>query len=182
MRDREAHNRDAARDVRADMSGIDAKTAQRLLTEYMPMVRAIARTYYIDQDELLTVGQIAIMEAFVSYKEDADASEKTWVRKVVRWRMKGAVWREMSATDPELFVQDEALTNGKHDPERNTLRNTLRSAAERLSPRHRTIIDARMRGETYAEIGESLGISTARVHKEAQRAYQELREWAEDGV
>jgi RNA polymerase sigma factor (sigma-70 family) len=140
----------------------------------------MSRAYSVEREELLTVGKIAIMEAFCTYDQaTAKGSERTWVRKTIRWRLNGASWREKSASDPEIFVRDEAKTNGRHDPEKANLKSEILAALERLPPRQRTILDGRLRGETYQEIAGTLGISHQRVQQEAQTAYTALREWIE---
>ena len=155
-----------------DFSGVDKVLCARLLREYMPIVEAVARLYpHVERDELRANGRIAILEGYL--RRDKRSAEKTWIRKVIHWKLAelaGAgdgVEKDYLGTDPQLL-------NGA-DPEEQFWRASAISAISRLNVRRQIIVAAKIQGETYEEIAETLGISTARTAVEGKEAFQELR-------
>jgi RNA polymerase sigma factor (sigma-70 family) len=170
--------RSARRDARLDMAAVDDATAKALLVTYMPVAGAFANLYpYAEREELLAAGRLAIIEAFITHKSSR-ANERTWVRKVLYWRIGEAAKRRPWESQHEC-EDSETAPNGAN-PEEQFWRASVLSAVGSLSPRHQTIIDARMRGEKVQEIGDSLGISHQRVTQEEQRAFKLLRGMLED--
>lgn len=162
------------------MSRIDDATAKRLIGQYGPLVRRIASDFpTFERDELVSAGRIGLMEAHLTH-DPSRIPEKQWMAKVVKWRILGVVERAMQLSQMELLtgLDPEPRTNGLHDPERAHLRSVALLAFGRLDPRERVILDARWRGETYDQIGRSLGISSQRAWQVATRALKELRDWA----
>lgn len=171
--------RDVQRSV--DFRRVDPAAAQRLLAAYLPIVRAVARLYPAsEQAELESVGRLAIMEAFVSFDE-AKAAEATWVSRIVHWRL-----AESAKQQPE----DSTLTGRadvfegheiQHDPERSYFKGVVLDNLRALPPRQSTVILAFLQGETFAEIGASLGISAQHAHVEYKSAVKHLRKLVSDG-
>ncbi len=165
----------AARSVRIDLSAVSDIDARRLLSSYGALVRKTAARYHMqDVDELVALGHIGLMEAFLTY-DPARGTELSWVRSQIRWRIQEGARGERRQLrfvghDPDLVP-----TNGRHDPSRLVEIERLRWAIGQLSPRLQMIVDGRMRGETYEELGHSLGISTTRAHEQNQQAVDELR-------
>lgn len=169
--------RNGHRDVRVDMHTVDAATAAVLLKRYGRMLGAMVKLYPgLERDEVLEIGRIAVIEAYLTH--DAERStERTWVRKVVGWRLGDAAARDWhtrgeGAIDPN--IEPSQVINGGN-PEHQFLRTTAVRAIARLEPRHQIIVSGRMRGETYAEISATIGIATSLCHREGQRAYELLR-------
>ena len=168
---------------------IDAALCERLLKEYMPIVGAVARLYpYIEKDELLSAGRIAILEGYL--RRDKRSSERGWIRKVIHWKLSELAsppHKELrtDAFSPrvarESLGEDPQLLNGA-DPEEQFWRATALSAISRLTVRRQVIVAAKMQGETYEEIGETLGISTQRTALEGKEAFEELRGILEPGA
>jgi RNA polymerase sigma factor (sigma-70 family) len=163
------------------MSGIDERTAVRLIAEYDRLVHLIASDFpTFDRDDLVAAGRIGLMEAHLTH-DPTRSPQKQWVAKVVRWRIIGVVDREIAQSQTELLTgldDPEPMTNGQHDPERAHLKSVALRAFGRLAPREQVILDARFRGYTYEEIGASLGISRSLTHQVAKKALGELRAWA----
>lgn len=162
---------------------IDKALCERLLREYMPIVGAVARLYpYIEKDELLSAGRVAILEGYL--RRDKRSSERAWIRRYIHWRLQDlAMPHKELRTDAlsprvgrerESLGEDPQLLNGA-DPEEQFWRATALSAISRLTIRRQVIVAAKMQGETYEEIGETLGISTQRTALEGRWAFEELR-------
>ena len=157
-----------------NLGAISDSEARRLLRQYLPIVRALRPLHpHLPDDELQAVGEDAILEAYLSHNGDR-ALESTWVRKVIHWRL-----AEAAVYQPPEHLEPDQVING-HDPELAVIQATAVSLIARLSPRHQNIVDGRMRGETYEEIAEQIGISAARTHIEAHKAFRLLRCMLED--
>jgi RNA polymerase sigma factor (sigma-70 family) len=158
-----------------DFRQVDAVTAKRLLGLYMPCVRAVARLYPTSvRADLESVGSTAILEAFLSF-DAQKASEATWVRRVVHWRLAEAAQRQPH--DSTLSGRAEVIDGHEidHNPELGYFRSLVLDHLRVLTPRQSTIILAFIQGDTFAQIGESLGISTQHTHVEYQSAIRTLR-------
>ncbi len=159
---------------RRNLAGVDNATAKRLLDAYLPVAYAIRPIFRrIDDATFRATSEDAILEAHLTLKPDR-ASEGTWVRKLLFWRLS-----EVRTHSPETSLgTDPAVLNGV-DPEEAFLRATVVHMLGLLSVRQQQIVDGRMRGETYEELGSQLGISHARAHREGKRAFRILRDLLE---
>ena len=159
---------------------VDDATARRLVDEYQPVVRACAAYFpRAEFEDLVAVGLIAVVQAKVSYDDKRECSFGTWARRLIRQRMGEHMARVRELEQPDEHIEHHV--NGR-DPEDNYLRAFIKESAGRLSPRHRVIIDARLRGYTFKEIGDSIGISDSVVEQQEKQALRLLREWARDDV
>lgn len=163
-----------------EVGAISQLEARRLLQDYMSVVWALAPLYpHLTADEVQAAGEDAILEAYVSL-DVTRAQESTWVRRVVHWRL-----AELGERAPaervagESLPADPQLPNGM-TPELALLQATAVRLLARLTPRQQMVVDGRMRGETYEEIGDSLGISAQRAHKVGSAAFELLRCLLED--
>ncbi len=165
-----------------NLGSISDADAQLLFTQYLPMVRSIARLYpYADHDELQSAGRLAIMEATLTHNPAKGRNINGWVRQVVHWRLSEAAAATFDGGGvKESLGVDPPVLNGAN-PEEAFIRATAVRALARLSPRHQIIVTGRMRGETYSEIGTTIGVSTSRTQAEGQKAYELLRSILEDG-
>ena len=160
-----------------DMAEVPESTARELVERYEPLVRRMAFSFrFADQDELWLVGRIGIIEAFVTFREHHGVPIKQWTQVVVRQRMVGVMERAKRIRLREHHYETEPATNGRSDPERAHLMSELMNALVHLSPRHQAVISGRIRGQTLEQVGEQLGISTARVHQEQKAALAHLLE------
>ncbi len=159
------------------MRTVDDATAKDLLKRYGSFLGAMTKAYPgLERDEVLEIGRIAVLEAHLTHVPER-SNESTWVRKVVGWRLQDAAARDWVARGEGLIDPDAELgrlVNGAN-PEQQFWRATAVNTIAQLEPRHQMIVDGRMRGETWAEIASSIGISTAMCHREGQRAYNRLR-------
>lgn len=158
----------------SDLSGVSDATARRLLDAYLPLVRRVASRMYraLPEHEVVAVGTDAILEAYLT-QDEARSSEATWVRRVVHWRLAEAVRRLPWERNAESLDADPQVLNGKN-PEEAYQRASAFAALARLPPNHQMVIDGRLRGESYVEVGHSIGISPQRAHRVAKRALEVL--------
>lgn len=163
-----------ARQVLADARGY----IEALVLKVRPFTRAH------DEDDLRSVAEMAALEAHLTYEPDRGRSWGTWVYQVISWRLEelrqeevdvpaeGVVWAPCPAPSPESRVEAYQLAEW------------LESRLARLPPRHALVVARKLHGETGAELGETLGLSRARVSQVVRKAEQMLhrRALAEDGV
>lgn len=209
-RQRSDHRLDhARRDLRVELSAVDDATARALLTRHGPMVRGVVlrhmraaqRTFHLlDQDTLVSIGQAALLEAHVRYRE-GDLSRETvdgagfrcWARRVVGWRVSAAVQRHLEAEPPRTMRADShngALRTKEgsaiHPDEQayhHELGRWLKRCLGRLELRERMIVALLLRGESKADVARSIGLSESRVGRLYERALGKMRTWAaEDGL
>jgi RNA polymerase sigma factor (sigma-70 family) len=154
----------ASRDVRVDLGSIDAATARRLLREYSGLVAGVAR----GDEDLAQVARIAVLEAYVTHRPGRGRTLKSWVHKVVRWRVADA-WQRRPV---EALPLEEELLNGA-PPDRllEQLQGVrlARQYVDSLSPRLQTIYAAMLNGETPSEIAHTLGITPSRLRQVLQK-------------
>jgi DNA-directed RNA polymerase specialized sigma24 family protein len=163
--------------VRAiDLSAVDDKTAKKLLTDFANDIRAITRHYdwlnAADQDDLKGAAALAVLEGHLTF--NGVGTVQGWIRTVVRWRVREAA-EATYRPELETLVANPERVNGA-DPEQQFWRATAVRAIGTLSLRHRAIVDGRMKGETFEEIGQSIGLTTQLTHRESKKAFTLLRE------
>lgn len=182
---------DAHRAARLDLGGIGAELARRILAECAPAVDAEVRrltpalrhTHGIDADDLRSLGQIAVLEAYLTHQEGRGRTLRSWAGQVVRWRLSEAIESSQAecVSDPEV---DSDTAGPAEDPAESYdsiervvwLEQTLGT----LPPRHRTLIAQQLRGEAQRHLGATLGLGRTRVSKETQNAVAALRARAID--
>jgi RNA polymerase sigma factor (sigma-70 family) len=129
------------RQVRQDMSSVPPQTARQILRDFEKLINAEARlsarmtrhTPWFGFEDYAAVGQIAAMEAFVLYRPECGASLKTWIGRMVRWRMREAVRR---VRDPLGLV--EAVESVRRKVQRGEATPAALEAAEGQALRYRT--------------------------------------------
>ncbi len=161
-----------------DLCDVDNATAKRLLKAYLPVVYALAPLFSaLDAASLRAAGEDAILEAFITLDPER-AQESTWVRRVIHWRLAEASqlpWDHNIAR----FDSDPQAPNGI-DPEEAFWRATCVSALGHLTTRQQMVVEGRMKGLTFEELGIQLGISHTVVHRESLRAFAALRDLLSD--
>jgi RNA polymerase sigma factor (sigma-70 family) len=129
------------RQVRQDMRAVPPKTAQQILRDFERLITHEARqcarmTRYMPWfgvEDYAAVGQIAAMEAFVLYRPDCGAVLKTWIGRMIRWRMREASRR---VRDPLGLV--EAVESAKRRVARGVDGPEAIDAAEHRASMYRT--------------------------------------------
>lgn len=159
-----------------DLGVVTDTRARSLLKRYGGLAVALARLYRPGDDDLIAIANIAVIEAYVLYKKDAGASLDTWIRRLVRWRVKEALPRY---NDTEELDDDGFVANGKTDYER-VLGELQRDDWVRYQvtmledDRQRHIVLMILQGETYRSIASSLGLSPSTVLRKAREAMRLL--------
>jgi len=170
----------AARTVRVDLGAVDQETAQEQLVSYNSVVQheafklRLVPTPGVDREDLVSVGQIAVLEAYLTWSRHKNCAYAAWVRRIVQWRMRELV--QECANKEEELQADLAETN---TPESKFLaceeESWFEAAVSRLTPRQGVIIAARLEGETLAQIASTLGVHYSRVSRDLQSAVLILR-------
>mgnify|MGYP000408497546 CR=1 FL=1 len=127
----------AKRFLRAQCSGLDEKQAKAWLDEYAPVVRILVSRqrkslHYVnslDVDDLVSVAQMAVLEACMKYNANAGGTLRTWVGNIVRWRLAAAI---QCASDGTLLgvhsdvADNEAYVCGGNIEEQLDIRREFR--------------------------------------------------------
>ena len=131
-------------------------------------------------EDFLQLARIALIEAFATFDPTRGAIFSSWAYKTILWRINEA--REIESQRVPTVTLTHAV-NGKNPEEKvMDLESSihLKSALGTLSPRQGVIMDAVLRGETYGDVGQTLGIGKTRVHQEVQVSVSILAELLED--
>lgn len=131
-----------------------------------------------DQAALKSAGDEAIIVAYLTH-DPTKATLATWVHRQVHWHLAEAVRFQVPIADESFDPVDPQLLNGA-DPEEQFWRATATHAVGRLNPSEATILMARMQGETYAEVAETISVTPQRAHQVGARALERLREILEE--
>jgi RNA polymerase sigma factor (sigma-70 family) len=171
---------DPRRAARRDLGEIDAGRAQEVLREVEPVLRgevrrvakALLMVAGLGEDDLLALARIAALEAALSH-EEGRGTLRAWVRRHVRWRLGEALDR---APDREAPLP-EVLVNGRGPEETAQVRARavwLQGAVAKLPPRHRTLVAAKLAGESQRTTARTLGISDGYASQQLQQAIRRL--------
>jgi hypothetical protein len=94
----------AGRYLRAQCGGLTPAQVRAWLTQFDPVVKLVVRNLHrknphatLELEDLLSVGQMAVLEACQTFKEGAGGTLRTWVGNVIRWRVAAAI-EEVSET------------------------------------------------------------------------------------
>ncbi len=175
---------DARRAARRDLGSVSDADAACWIAEARPATEAEIRRLAwlcnaaVDEEDLRAVAHVAILEAHLSYRPGR-CSLRTWVGKLIRWRLTEAVQAEQRPEEP----LEQPVVNGRSPEEiveATERAGWLQSAIGKLGPRHRTIVAARLRGEVTRHTGMTLGISGGRVRQELEVATAALAQAALD--
>jgi DNA-directed RNA polymerase specialized sigma subunit len=181
---------DATRAVRRDLGSIDAALASRILTECAPGIDAEVRrlrpalrhTQGIGVDDLHALGQIAALEAYLTWEAGRGRTLRSWAGQVVRWRLTGAV---MDAQSPEESrgtppQRPEDVVDPALDHDEAERQAWLLDTVGKLAPRLRVLVVSKLRGEEQAATARTLGIGQGRVSQEIRVAIVTLQAAAAD--
>jgi RNA polymerase sigma factor (sigma-70 family) len=198
--------------LRVNCSGMSDAEARKHLATYGEVVKIVAKrlqsglvaTAGIDVEDLVSVGNFAVLEAVQTYKSDAKASLRTWVGQVVRWRMAGLLEMCDHGGIEVIAVTSIPMSNhgpsegggagrGQSDPVRQSYRaecfegfEEQLEAREALSligelltslpMRSRDIFYQRLAGTHESDVATSLGLSLFRVRQLIAQLRQQLRD------
>ncbi len=180
-----ARQRDIARrEIRVDMASVDDAKARELLERYGRLANRISRSLIGDQEELEAVARVAIIEGYLTCNPKR-VPEPQWIAIVIRHRVIEAWQRDVqrlstvvtqSAMSAQRWESAEPRTNGVSHPDKFIALYPAFQAMAYLEPRAQAILQGRIHGYTFEELGNKLGLSTSRVHQAYQKAVEVLRE------
>jgi len=163
-----------------------------LIARYLPMAAARAAGFFgpgLEQDDLVQEGLLGLWSAVKSYDPQRGASFSTFAAQCVVNRISSAVRTALSPRQAPLrdymsISQDQdgqamQLPN-RDDPEATFIEKEsqqLRSHKMQrlLSSREWSVLERYLKGESYQEISEHLGISAKAVDNALQRVRHKLQ-------
>lgn len=152
-----------------DFGQLDEATAKRLLAEYTPVVKAMCRLYpHHVRDDFVALGQVAVLEAVVSH-DPSRSAQATWIRWLVRRRLRAELARENAQAAPIVPLDDSAELSTAPEVDLGS-----------LTGQQQTIVRAHHNGEPLAAIAERLGVRRQHVHRQYQRGLKKLRQTVEE--
>jgi len=180
--------------VRADMSTVSNADAKKHLDEFCEIVRAEAAWGHPNErEDLVAIGNIAVIEAIISWDMQRDGkrcSRKRWVRQVVRWRLREYMTRSAERVANTLHLEElgggtgkdwEDLLPDEHAPcpetsvvEQGSFRKVL-GHLTRLPQHDQMLLDGELRGESIATVAKTLGITKQRASVVRVRAMSRLK-------
>ena len=158
---------------------LSEKEEADLCKKYRPLVLSLAARYSgrgIAFDELEAAGQLGLTRALRKFdpaRGSFGAYAKPWVR--------GEITALFKPTSDLFSCRRVSLSVHHNDDERSHQRDVADEAPviapdlDALSDRDRHIIESRAAGETLAEIGKQLGISSERVRQLEVRARSQVK-------
>jgi len=180
--------------LRVDCSSLSERDAVRYLQEYREVVTAVAKrmqrslpyTSGLDIEDLEAVGRFAVLEAVLTYDSASDATLRTWVGQVVRWRMSyqveltdtGGTVRVVSPEEAAQLQDFAGCTDGDLD-EQLAARQELEIVSQILADmpiRTRYILVHRLQEASGREIASGLGISVWREQQIVTKLREDLRQ------
>ena len=133
-----------------------------LIARYLPMAAARAVGFFgpgLEQDDLVQEGLLGLWSAVKSFDPQRGASFSTFASQCV-----GQAMQLPDRDDPEAaFIEKES----------QQLRS--RKMQRLLSPREWAVLERYLKGESYQEISEHLGISAKAVDNALQRVRRKLQ-------
>lgn len=148
----------------------DVRAENEVLTAYAPLVKSIARSFYVigeDGDELIQMGMIGLMRAVRTYDFENTATFKTYASHCIRNTIVDAV-RKQNAHPDNDNIDDVMLFSDEQEPERiyiedETSRLLLETISATLNEREMSVLKLFLDAMSYAEISEKLGIEKKQV-------------------
>ena len=148
----------------------DVQAENEVLTAYAPLVKSIARSFYVigeDGDELIQMGMIGLMRAVRTYDFENTATFKTYASHCIRNTIVDAVRKQNAHPDSDN-IDDVMLFSDEQEPERiyiedETSRLLLETISATLNEREMSVLKLFLDAMSYAEISEKLGIEKKQV-------------------
>lgn len=174
---------DPRRIVRLDLGSISGAQAAAILAECAPAVdaevarlrSALRHTQGVDEDDLRSLGQIACLEASLTWDASRGCALRTWAGRMVRWRLSEAVQAAQSPERGGIETSEEEGVDPHEDYDEAERLEWLQRALGGLTPRLRLLVASRLRGEAQGAVGRTLGIAKARTSQEVHAAVACLR-------
>ena len=149
----------------------DVASEGEVLMQYMPLVKSIARSFYvigIDGDDLSQIGMIGLMRAIRSFSVDGTASFKTYASHCIRNNILDAIRKQKKPTEQRVDLDEVFIPSDEQEPERlyiedEASRLLLEAISAALNEREMNVLNLYLDAISYAEISEKLGIEKKQV-------------------
>lgn len=166
----------------------DKDAWHELCTRYSCVSRAIASKYCFDSsetDDVAQEGLLGFLSAVHSYKSSKSASFKTYAWTCMRNRIINAVvskknnesvfFEDCSSLDAQSDITDFSMSPEKLLESKNEVQSIMQVIARKLSEEEQAVFSLYLNGKTYAEIADTLSMSTKGVDGALQRARKKLK-------
>ena len=141
------------------------------------------------QDDLYSIGKLAVVHSFQTFREDCGASFRGYAWKNAKWKIVAALRVENYETrhvrsgdaplsddvDLPLFAALPAKQPAPQIPGMGHAEARLRQAIPKLRGRQRTVVELLLEGRTQQEIAAAFGVSCQAVQQIAAKAFVHLR-------
>lgn len=164
----------------------DEEAIEKILEQYKPMTKALAKKYFIrgtDYEDVLQEASIALFRSILSYDSAQGISfgayaKLTAERAIIDQIRKAEAQKNLILTDAEPFDQEVDLESNYNtafitDYEMNLLEDKLN---RKLSDLEWQVLYERAQGFSYAEISRKFNISTKAVDNALQRIKKKILE------
>ncbi len=176
--------------IRHDAHIVSNQEAKTWIAEYgfvvditlKRMKPAAKRSRWYDESDLRNVGLFAIIEAMNSFDESKGAALRTWVGRVVQWRMDAAVQESFSdgrGRDPDEPMPDwacERITEPVSSDDVYVLASKIGDLIAELELQDKHIFLEHLMNESAAKIGGQIGLSGYQVRQRIAVIEGKLRE------
>lgn len=196
MKESGRHNLDDNALVRLVQTG-DASAFSRLVQRHLSLLSRKAGHYAsrsgMDAEDFMQEGLIALYRAAGTYRETQQASFRTYASACIENRMVDAVRRfvkspgSLSLDDmEERRLHKEALPGTRELPPEDVyaveerLRSMMRQMETMLSDLEQKTLALRLRGYSYGQVSQMLGVSQKSVDNAMQRIRRKLREFRQE--
>ncbi|MDE5601299.1 MAG: sigma-70 family RNA polymerase sigma factor, partial [Clostridia bacterium] len=149
----------------------DIVSEGNVLKQYAPLVKSIARSFYIigaDGDDLIQLGMIGLMRAVRTFSTEGAASFKTYASHCIRNSILDDIRRQKKEQDQTIDIDDVFIPSIEQEPERiyiedEALRILIDAIGAVLSELEMEVLMLYLEARSYAEISEKLGIEKKQV-------------------
>lgn len=147
----------------------DGRALNDLVTAYMPLVLAIARTFHVNGEELkdmVQVGSIGLMNAARTFKVDGDANFKTYASHCIRNIMCDELKRHKNDVHADQLDEMTEADTGEPETmviEKESWRRVYDLIYSSIKQNERDVLELYLSGMSYDEIANKLGVSKKKV-------------------
>ncbi|MBQ1312729.1 MAG: RNA polymerase sporulation sigma factor SigH [Blautia sp.] len=164
-----------------------------LLEKYKDMVRRRSRAMFLtggDTDDLIQEGMIGLFKAIRDFREDRDASFRTFANVCVDRQLKTAVKNSQRKKHMPLNSYISLDNENEEEPspvvqsvspedmliEREQQENLMRTIQESLSKLENKVLSLYLSGDSYQEIADKIGKPLKSVDNTMSRLRRKIRE------
>ena len=158
----------------------DSASRERLILDYLPLVRAVARDFVredADLDDLVQVGTIGLIKAVDGYREDRGSDLGAYAVPTIVGELRRHV-RERASASSVAELEEEMLAAGaRSQAETSEMRELVRAALDVLGPRERRIVALRYyRDWSQQRIAAEVGLSQVQVSRVLSASLAKMRD------